>query len=87
MWMPVSFSTLATSSGGPSMAKAALIIWEPWPGTSVRVSRGMDIIVRPPEPVWSTMIVSVFVPPRSPVCSALRCASVRSSALSEPTIR
>ena len=53
------------------MAKAALIIWVPWPGTSTSVSRGIDIIVRPPEPVCSTMIVSVLVPPRSPVWSDL----------------
>ncbi len=76
-----------TSSFGPPKAYAALILVSPCPGTSTIESRGIDISRSGPDPVCSSMIVSVRCPTSPPVPSSLRSSSVRSSRESLPTRR
>ncbi len=52
----------AHEQSGPPYAKAALIFVVPWPGIATRESRGIDIKRFGPEPVCSSMIVSVRRP-------------------------
>ena len=44
--VPVSFSTVRTTNGGPPYSKARLIPCWPWPGMSTCVVRGMEMHVR-----------------------------------------
>src|SRR5689334_2519957 len=85
--MPVFCSIVCSSSLGPPYAKAALIFVVPCPGTSTRESRGMDISRFGPEPVCSSMIVSVRRPSPLPTPYPSCCLRVRPWRESLPTRR
>ena len=85
--MPVLFSMVAASSRGPPNANAELIFVVPWPGTGTSESRGIDISMLGPEPVCSSMIVSVRRPSPLPTPYASCCLRVSPSRLSLPTSR
>src|SRR6185436_3816612 len=85
--MPVFCSMVCCSSFGPPYANAALILVVPCPGTSTIESRGMDISRFGPEPVCSSMIVSVRRPSPLPTPYLSCCFRVSPSRESLPTRR
>ena len=87
MRMPVLASMVRMRRAGPPKAYAALILVVPCPGIGTRESRGIDISRLGPEPVCSSMIVSVRWPAAPPVLSSLRSAGVRPARESLPTSR
>ena len=90
--MPVSASTVAASSCGPPMEKAALSLFSPWPGISTNESRGRLTSTDDPVPLGtcSSRMVSVRCPAASasvPVASSWAWASVSPARESLPTSR
>ncbi|CAM5242489.1 hypothetical protein SFUMM280S_00382 [Streptomyces fumanus] len=100
MRSPVLYSTVRTSSSGPSSAYAALsftcrpVPWYVLPdseptkvGISTSESRGRETRVAPLSPVCRIIIESVRLPSAEPVCRSFFSSSDMPSRLSEPTIR
>lgn len=100
MCSPVLYSTVRTSSSGPSSAYAAFsftvrpVPWYVLPdsdplneGISTFESRGSETSVGPFDPLCRIIIESVRLPSAEPVCSAFFSSDDMPSRLSEPTIR
>ena len=76
----------APAAGGPPNAYAALTLVVPWPGIGTIVSRGIDMSRLGPDPVCSSMIVSVRCRDVAELLS-WRSSSVRPARESLPTRR